>query len=241
MSLKEYYIDQSLPAEIRRNSYEYFWNIPENWVETPNKRRGGWSGVIKHTLQTPEGKALIVYVKKQSHSIYRTCRYPLGQPTFRREFLEMMRAKSHHIDIPEILYYGQQNLDSILVTKSLEGYIDFYDGLNILSSENRRLMINLLGENLIKMRKANIDHGSLFPKHILVSIEEGRPVDLKLIDFEKSRKKIIQYPAIYKEVKRIFKHCPQLHQEEKSIILNFYTPFLSRFQMKRLKNKLNLG
>ena len=41
-------------ALLRRHdldTFEALWRLPEQWVEPPNVRRGGWSGVTRMTLE----------------------------------------------------------------------------------------------------------------------------------------------------------------------------------------------
>jgi hypothetical protein len=51
------------------------------WVEEPNQRRGGESGVQR--IHDADGRLL--YAKRQVGHIYRSWRYPLGRPTVLRE------------------------------------------------------------------------------------------------------------------------------------------------------------
>ena len=61
--------------------FDRWWNTAGDWVEAPNVRRGGESGVQR--LQLPDGT--LAYVKRQVGHLYRSLRHPLGRPTALRE------------------------------------------------------------------------------------------------------------------------------------------------------------
>ena len=54
---------------------------PGDWVEPPNQRRGGLSGVQR--VQLDDGRLL--YRKQQVGHLYHSWRHPLGYPTLMRE------------------------------------------------------------------------------------------------------------------------------------------------------------
>jgi len=55
--------------------------IPGEWVEVPNERRGGQSGVKR--IRASDGRLL--YRKQQVGHVYRSLNKPLGYPTAMRE------------------------------------------------------------------------------------------------------------------------------------------------------------
>jgi len=61
--------------------FEYFWRQQGEWVEEPNRRRGGESGVQR--VMGPTGRLL--YSKRQTGHIYRSWLHPFGRPTVLRE------------------------------------------------------------------------------------------------------------------------------------------------------------
>ena len=64
-----------------KKGFDYWWQVSGDWVEPPNERRGGTSGVIWHVpAQGP-----IFYIKRQEGHIFRSLRYPFGRPTCLRE------------------------------------------------------------------------------------------------------------------------------------------------------------
>jgi len=53
--------------------FEQFWNLAEQWIEEPNARRKGRSGVIRATFC---GEA--VYVKKQFNHLHFSPQHPIA-------------------------------------------------------------------------------------------------------------------------------------------------------------------
>lgn len=61
--------------------FDYFWRQQGEWVEEPNRRRGGESGVQR--VMSSNGRLL--YSKRQTGHIYRSWLHPFGRPTVLRE------------------------------------------------------------------------------------------------------------------------------------------------------------
>lgn len=49
---------------LTKPMFDNLWSQNDDWYETPNIRRGGWSGVVKTTVKTSNGISP-VYLKKQ--------------------------------------------------------------------------------------------------------------------------------------------------------------------------------
>jgi len=64
-----------------QDRFDYFWNQRGEWVEEPNVRRGGESGVQR--VMGSDGQLL--YVKRQTGHIHRSLQHPFGRPTVMRE------------------------------------------------------------------------------------------------------------------------------------------------------------
>ena len=106
--------------------FEWFWDHAENWIEEPNVRRKGMSGVIRTTLNRE-----VVYVKKQLNHLHYSLRYPLGRPTALREADAVAAVRRLGINAPEIIYCDSRRVNgehhTILVTTALEGYLALED------------------------------------------------------------------------------------------------------------------
>ena len=58
--------DQALLLNNDLASFDALWSIDADWVEAPNYRRQGWSGVVRIELQDGDAPPTIVYLKRQS-------------------------------------------------------------------------------------------------------------------------------------------------------------------------------
>ena len=91
--MKECWNDQwqEIFSANKLDSFDAIWNLDTEWFEEPNQRRGGWSGVIKVDLDTPEGKSC-VFIKRQENHISKTLLHPIrGILTFEREFENILQ------------------------------------------------------------------------------------------------------------------------------------------------------
>ena len=71
---------------MRPQETSFWWSVTGEWVEEPNNRRGGFSGVPRVVLpQSGE----CYYVKRQRNHLFRSVRYPTGRPKLLREWQSM--------------------------------------------------------------------------------------------------------------------------------------------------------
>lgn len=199
--LKSYIASEWQDALQRQNlhSFDDIWNYEENaniekdWVEEPNQRRGGWSGVCRIVLSDPKGAPKIVFLKRQFKHMYRSIWAPFkGCPTFRREIYNIMRFKRRDLPTVTPIYYAQQGNRAILMTEDLTGYRSLYDwdlewqekGLPQRALRNR--IISETGRVIGKMHQYHYRHFCPEFKHIFLSLENN-DVKVSLIDLEKTR------------------------------------------------------
>ncbi|WHL27695.1 lipopolysaccharide kinase InaA family protein [Pseudomonas juntendi] len=101
-------------------------NAPGVWVEPPNVRRGGESGVLRVELG-----GLTFYKKQQVGHVYRSLRYPFGHPTVAREAKAVRAATALGVGTPELVYSHihkhQGEWHAVMVTAALEGYVSLED------------------------------------------------------------------------------------------------------------------
>lgn len=241
MKNKEIILAKDLTKTINTNSvYQYFWDLPKNWFEPPNHRRGGWSGVIKHTLPANSEITVPLFVKLQSNSVCKSIRHPFkGMPTFYREFVNTQKAVKANVKALEFVYFAQKNLDAILVSKSLEGYQDLHKTLDAVQDKPalRQKILSLLSENLIAMHKAKLKHGALYEKHVLVKIDNDN-VDLRFIDFEKSRRGRSLVDCIVRDIYTLFRHCGPLNDADYLFLMDKYRAICSPRQIKLIEKRL---
>ena len=84
-----------LPRSVEAaDDFEQWWNTQGEWVEPPNLRRDGESGVQR--LQARRGGLL--YCKRQIGHLYRSLWHPLGFQISSEKSLQILRGRpdSHH-------------------------------------------------------------------------------------------------------------------------------------------------
>jgi len=230
-------IDNKFLSISSQAIFDYFWHLPKIWFEPPNYCRGGWSGVIKHTL--PDGND--VFVKLQSKAVYKNLKHPIkGSPTFYRELINTLRAKKVGVNVLDLVYYGQVKLDAILVSKSLVGYQDLNQVLRAYAEDSliRQAILSKVSENLTGMHKAKIKHGALYEKHVLVRVENLNDIDIRLIDFEKSKKVFTRMNAVERDLYTLFRSCTALQEKDRNYLLLSYKNLLPTYKFRSLKQKI---
>src|SRR4030095_5741238 len=89
--------------------FDDFWHREIAWLEKPNFRRGGWSGVGRWELTAPDGRRVAVFVKRQENHITRTLRHPVrGMATLRREFENLLLFRRCGVPTPALLFFAER-------------------------------------------------------------------------------------------------------------------------------------
>lgn len=176
-------------------TFEQIWNAPVEWIDEPNRNRGGWSGVGRAQFEK-DGKSITVYIKKQQNHVSRSLRYPVsGEPTFAKEFRYMRYLAQRGTQIPEVIFFAQRKnaagQQAILITENLEGFcaLDQLDA-HALTIKQQRTLIASVAKAVRQMHEAGVQHRALYTKHIFVK-RQAQDYALALIDFEKSRKMLL--------------------------------------------------
>lgn len=214
--------------------FEYWWNISGNWVEKPNVRRGGVSGVLRFKDRSGQ----VLYIKRQEKHIYRSLFYPLGQQTIKREYKAYKLLSKIGIKTPELVYCGQLNDKAILVTKELKDFISFDCWLeSLLNTEENELALFSVLKNiatvLAKMHRNSFQHNCIYPKHIFINLNDvnsGKDtIDIALIDFEKSRTRFTAKQAALHDIPQIRRHTLLTASEWRYFIEQYEIAFGSFF------------
>ncbi|CAL95778.1 lipopolysaccharide kinase InaA family protein [Azoarcus olearius] len=186
-----------------RSDFEAWWALPGEFVEPPNERRGGWSGVVRSQWQGEQ-----CYVKRQRNHQCRGALHPFGWPTASREHFYLRRVKALGIAVPEVLYHGVRRdfggIDAVLATKALTGFVPLSSIGRLDAATRRRLAIDL-GDLLGRMHRARLQHGCLYDKHIMVRLNGGQP-ELALLDLEKMRYRITRRAAAERDLSQLRRH-----------------------------------
>ncbi len=197
-------------------SFEAIWNLQAECFETPNKRRNGWSSVIRWPEEEP-----CWFIKRQENHNTRTLFHPFsGIPTYRRELKNVIALQRAGIKVIDISFYGERVTDkahqAILVTRALTGYQDLYTFYkNNLNNES--LIIAVMAETgkvIRYMHKKGWFHYCLYPNHIFVKADSADPINICLIDLEKARRRIPLTGERLKELKCFIRHASHTFSAE---------------------------
>jgi tRNA A-37 threonylcarbamoyl transferase component Bud32 len=216
---------QQVLAEEGIRTFDGFWDLPRDWVDAINERRGGWSGVTRHVFTTGTGTSIPVYLKRQENQ---SRRGPLStyikKPTFwfEREILHYLKGKGNFG--PDLLCYAERDLggnqQTILVTRSLENYLSIDELLADLEDEQRVDIMDRVGKFLSRLHLLRVEHGAVYEKHIYVDTSSG---DCRLIDFERARFRRSSRVAMTKDLERLFRRAEELTDTDRNVILNQYS------------------
>ncbi|MFF7708169.1 lipopolysaccharide kinase InaA family protein [Pseudomonas sp. NPDC007930] len=195
-------------------SFQDYWSSRGEWVEEPNRRRGGESGVQR----VFEGDD-VVYVKRQTGHIYRSPLHPFGRPTVLRERDALNGLSGLNVRVPVLRFCGAERDEqfgwkALLVTESLEGFIEYEQWIAAGGRERygeviHELFLKDLGENLARMHRGRWQHGCLYIKHVFirVKLDAGQAqVEAALLDFEKCRQRFTSSRAAAHDMKQLRRH-----------------------------------
>lgn len=200
--------------------FDKFWALPETWVEPPNHRRGGFSGVIRANF---EGQT--VYIKKQVNHNHRSLRHPLGQPTAVREYEAMAIANQLGIDTPIPFFCESKRVGSeqrtLLVTKSLEDYVSVNDMSWPMEPSNNLAVLRAVAQTLAKLHRARWQHSALYPTHIFVKIEQGS-IRVALLDLEKMHRRLTVNQASRHDIEQFLRRNRCWDDTQKHLFLDAY-------------------
>lgn len=203
-------------AQSRSKQFEYYWQQQGEWVEEPNQRRGGESGVQR--LCDVSGQVL--YAKRQVGHIYRSFMHPFGRPTVLRELDALHSFEQLGVRVPRIVFAGAERGDddhqwhALLVSEALDGFVDldtwFAEGARERYSQVvHERMLKDLAENLARMHLGHWQHGCLYGKHVFVKVigeGEQAQVEVALLDLEKCRRRISCQRAAYNDLRQLRRH-----------------------------------
>ena len=174
-----------MTLEVADSSFGRFWGLRGEWVEQPNQRRGGESGVQR--VWADNGQLL--YVKRQAGHVYRSWRYPLGRPTVLREQDALEGLRGLGVSVPNIVFCGAERDEqgqwrALLVTEALSGFeeIDHWyasGGRERYGEQVHDRLLQALAESLARMHRGRWQHSCLYSKHVFVKVTgEGEQAEV---------------------------------------------------------------
>ena len=169
------------------DSFERVWQLDHDWIEAPNERRRGWSGVVRRNIDSDNGPVPL-FIKRQQGQNRRTLTHLRSRPTY---FFEYRFLQSLGKEFPQLVgytCYGERHRDgvdqAVLATIGLLHYRD----LNALAAEASRSELKSvlaeLHQAVLPLHLARLQHGALYAAHIFAH-NESRAI--KLIDLERVR------------------------------------------------------
>lgn len=223
---------EQLLYQNQLSTFEQVWSREVNWFETPNQRRGGWSGVGRIALQSNSGESFGAYLKKQENHGRFSLFNPLrGIPTFQREFEMIQYLEAHDIAAPQLLLYGSNTngaLKAALLTKELLGFEAFDLFTARLFNQGppfsavRRALLKEVANFSRKLHDAHVQHRSFYPKHIFVQTLDDNHYKAAVIDLEKSRIRSVSLIATYYDLTTLHRHAKHWSMRDRVYFLKQY-------------------
>jgi tRNA A-37 threonylcarbamoyl transferase component Bud32 len=199
-------------GDTQQHPFQHWWQLRGEWVEEPNQRRGGESGVQR--LQRQDA---VWYAKRQVGHLYRSLLHPRGRPTVLRERKALRALDALGVAVPQLIYCGverdpQQGWRGLLVTAALDGFADieswYADGGRQACGEARHAqLLQQIGATLARMHLGRWQHGCLYAKHVFVRLDDDAP-QVALLDLEKSRRRLSRVRAARHDLRQLRRHSP---------------------------------
>lgn len=198
------------------SGFDDLWDLELTWLEEPNHYRGGWSGVARFELEVPGQAAQGFYLKRQENYFARTALHPIrGIPTVSLEFRRICQFNECGIPTLEPVFFGQRansaECRAILTTRELGGY----ESLEDLESDwarqgwpdfkERHAVIHAVADLLSLLHRRALQHGSAYPKHIFLKVEEIGG-EARLIDLERVKRRPFRYLATLRDLDSLNRH-----------------------------------
>lgn len=223
-------------AENNTDTFNILWRNNAAWFETPNTRRGGWSGVVRCAIDI-FGQHEIVFIKRQESHMTKSLFHPIkGIPTFLREYRNIQLLQARNISTLEVLYFGSKASKAILVTKALEGYtsLDKID-LSTLTLQDKKALIVATASVIKHLHQYHYQHSCLYPKHIMVSFKDHQ-WNVKLIDLEKLKFRLFKNDAVIRDLTTFFRHTNELFTMKERVM--FFQAYFSQPKISTTSKKL---
>ncbi|OLF51635.1 lipopolysaccharide kinase InaA family protein [Pseudomonas chlororaphis] len=195
--------------------FDHFWSRQGEWVEEPNRRRGGESGVQR----IPGTDGRVLYAKRQTGHIYRSWLHPFGRPTVLREQDALKGLSRLNVNVPHLVFCGAQRdaqgqWRALLVTEALDGFVEI-DHWYAAGERERHgevlhdRVLKELAATLARMHQGRWQHGCLYIKHVFVRVSgegDAAEVAIALLDFEKCRQRLSAKRAAAHDMKQLRRH-----------------------------------
>ena len=206
-----------------------------DWFEAPNRRRGGWSGVSKIVLNpdAPETERKAVFLKiQQNHFYIAPNTYFLKRLTFEREFEAMQALRPHSEAIPSVVMFAKWqengNQGSILITEALDSWIPLSPWLlgkldqSTPDKATLHRAFDAIAQVAREINQAGWIHMCFSAKHIFLKEQLDGTFAVRVVDLEKTRKRIGLDRRTLKDCSHFMRHTPNLTDSDKTHFLKAY-------------------
>lgn len=218
------------PVSKMTGQFEQWWQRQGEWVEAPNQRRGGESGVQR--LREADGSLL--YAKRQVGHLYRDLLHPFGRPTVLRERDALLGLSRLGVRVPQLVYCdvrhsAEQGWRGLLVTKALDGFVDIdswyaQGGLEQCGEPLHQQLLQQIGAMLARMNQGRWQHGCLYSKHVFVKVD-AQGVEVALLDLEKSRQRLSRQQAARHDLRQLKRHSSWNDAQWQQLIYGYQQVF----------------
>ena len=205
-----------MASRAELEEFQRWWDTEGDWVEEPNERRKGMSGVQRIER---DGKTL--YVKRQVMHLFHSLRYPFGRPTIVREIQVINELSAAGVIVPKIVYGKALQINgewrALLVTEDMKDFVcigDWYTQKQNQACEPE-VMNELLKQIAVafkKMHSVNRQHGCCYVRHIYV--KSHGDVQAGFLDLEKSRRRWVREKAVQHDFKQLEKYLEPIPTED---------------------------
>lgn len=203
-----------MPEPIK--DFTRWWAVEGAWVEEPNERREGSSGVQFIAAAEP-GQANL-YIKRQINHCYRSLRYPFGRPTVFREEQAIRVFNALGVNTPKLLFCGAEkhpdHWRALMVTEELHGFISldqWYEERADAEQQCKPQMFEKIARMLATFHQAGWQHSCCYGKHIFVKTDAGASsVEVAMLDLEKVRRRWPASSAAMHDLKQLSRHRGQM-------------------------------
>ncbi len=206
-----------------------------DWFETPNQRRGGWSGVSRIVLNpnvSPEDQKTVFLKIQQNHWFRAPNNFFRRHLTFEREIDAMTQISSIVNCTPEVLLFGRwitgQDAWAVIITRSLDGWLPLNGwllGKNGLVPPDQATLLKIfeaIASTSRQLNEAGWVHLSFSAKHLFVRPNKEAAYDICLIDYEKCRRHIFSGYRTIKDCSHFMRHTPKFSDAHKRYYLKSY-------------------
>ncbi len=209
----------AIPSPVQQDAFESWWQREGEWVEPPNQRRGGESGVKR--IDDP--KLGLLYLKRQVGHLYRNLLHPFGRPTALREKAALLALTDLGVKVPELVYCEARRRGgwrALLVTRALTGYVNvnawYEQGGREQFKDCHDAMLQKLGAMLARMHARRWQHACLYWKHLFISTRaeaDGLP-GVAMVDLEKARRRFTSTDAARRDLDQLRRHSDVWGEQE---------------------------